>query len=173
MARTFRRRSRSFRTSSPRRKRAWARSINSQVIDPAVDLGLVGFDLLENWEHQTGANLPGLTVARMLGDLVIQPVMAGDNVEVVVGVGVFSNEVLEQAMAVIDPQQSAGRTEDWMYWKRFILPQAADPQTGRVAVDIKSMRKIERSNQTLVLAVNGSGNQLQFDATFSTLVLMP
>jgi len=129
----------------------WARS--------NVDLGAVGTvtnaSLLDNFYTTMGVDsIPGLTVARIRGVLIVRPDATPVDHTVVFGVRVAGSDSVTTG-PLVNPY------EDWMLWEPFMLAGAVTGLTQTDAnytrvIDVKAQRKLEEIGEVLRMNVSQS-----------------
>lgn len=106
-------------------------------------------DLLTGFNTRYGADLLGITVARIRGYIVVNSTVA--NTPLVVGARVGTEG--EVASTDFNPM-TAGEYNDWMLFEPFLAPIAAREPVADVSarvIDVRSMRKLDELDQTLFL----------------------
>ena len=123
------------------------------------------------------------TVIRMLGEYVIVPgaaPVANDHALIGIGIGVVSSDAAAVGgTAMPDPVDERGFP--WLYWAVHafnFLNTSTDPSSAggsiRQRFDIKSMRKIKRSESLVMVAqyTNGNGNPaLDFSPSITRVLI--
>lgn len=179
----MRSRRRGYRTARPRRKRIWARSFNSgTTIAAAVSPAFAApgaFNLLSTFETNYGANLVGVTVARIRGHYAILGANT-DTVAIRAGIRVGSSEDFSSprvADDLFDPATDGGAFDDWMSFEVMgSTPGYVSTDAQYRAVDVRSMRKVDELGQQLGLMVSGRASAAEdfvFAYDLSLLVLLP
>lgn len=188
MPRRFSRRSN--RRTSPRRKLVWARTpFSGQVTAAAAPATAAptSIDALSVFETSLGASPIGATVVRTRG--VFQVSSAGANTEVIqvrLTAHIADNNYIDRGPNANDnafDQLSMNR--DFFIYEPFLVvgdnqtPDFAGSDSTSRLIDVKSSRKIEELNQTMVLEVHAfqpAGTEvvaLSFTGDFSMLLMLP
>jgi hypothetical protein len=171
------RRTRSFRSSRPRRKRVWV-SHNEQIPSGTS----AGFDCLADFRTRTGitAGPMGITIARIRGQvqfLVASPVTLDEGSGVYVGI--LKESRLETTLTIDKPLTNPYL--DYMY-RTWVPASHYNPTNSTVAnsyiwsheFDVKSMRKIDEVDETLWLTYEASGGiTVKAFYNLQILALMP
>ena len=179
MPRSFR--SRSIRATSPRRKKVWARTIQTDT-NPADVPYFV--DLMEDFRTAMGItiNLPGFTV----GPIKIKIGLRFD-IEVVQSQQMgYTVGLVVSDLAGTPPNPQIQPDVDWMWWAWYPLvpPQeqvlvsstpVAQTVLTSIEIDCNSMRKMEEVGQTLFLVISATGGAIVDAVTTqgSTMVRLP
>jgi len=165
-------RRRQFQARGPRRKRSWARATGA--LTGITNAAPQQTDLLSTYKAVAGLNaVNGLTVARIRGNLDWgRSAGAGVRPSVTLGIKVDGFAVEAVDMAPVD-FLAGGAHQDWMYWETgFSYPGLT---TGRMSIDVKSMRKIDELGDTLWLVAEclNPADTYELSFGFSVLVLLP
>jgi len=136
-----------------------------------------GTDLLAEFEINYGAQLIGCTVARVRGKITARPQVATTPANPFL---IFGALVMNEEGAGVDVYPISEPHADWMFYEPcFVLNRdvstAGDFSTSQVhcEVDIKSMRKIEELNQSLLLRAQSPDVGWDVSVSLSVLVLLP
>lgn len=164
------------RPRSARRKLVWIHGLDTDLTtttDGAIDI-------LADFRTVMGitANLPGVTIARIRGAVqyVYDPAVAATSLSGTF-VGIVVNEI-----GLASPRPLTNPNADWMYreWLPDAQPgQVIDPAAGAAMsswlFDVKSMRKLQEVNQTLVFTWQRTStpNLDELTVQTSTLVMLP
>lgn len=167
-------RKRFFRRSrSARRKLIWVHGLDTDLATTTTG----AIDVLSDFRTVMGitANFPGATIARIRGAVqyIYDPAVAATSLSGLL-VGFVVNEI-----GLASPQPLANPNADWMYreWLPDAQPgQVIDPAAGAAMAswqfDVKSMRKLEEVNQTLVFTWIRTSTPNLDELTVSTSVLL-
>lgn len=171
-------RSRRFfrRPRSARRKLIWVHSTDTDLATTTNGQ----FDVLSDFRTVMGltANVPGITIARIRATLqyVYDPLVPATSLSgLMVG---FRVDTLGSTPARPASQPNA----DWMYRKWFsdsqpgqVIDPAAGPAMSAAEIDVKSMRKLEEVQQTLLFLWERTStpNLDELTLVCSTLVMLP
>lgn len=182
--RSFRRR---FSVSKPRRKLIWARNAFEAQVNfdaPPALAAPTRVDILNRVEASIGASLVGATVMRTRGLLLPIAQDATENAVVRATMYVGDNNDVDRGPNANDNSYDGlSENRDFFFFEPFIVlngtfPQAdGNPGAGRL-IDVKSRRKVEEVNQTVIFDLSASGlglaaGAVTFWADFSTLIALP
>lgn len=164
------------RTRSARRKLVWVHSLDTDLATTTSGF----FDCLTDFRTIMGvtANLPGATIARIRAtvQLIYDPAVAATSIS-----GTMFGFIVG-TIGTAPPGPVASPNQDWMYRKWFsdALPfQTIDPAAGAAMssfeIDVKSMRKLEEVQQTLMFSWVRTGvpNLDELTLSSSTLLMLP
>jgi len=155
---------RPYRTvQSGRRRYIWGRYFVDTV---AAGGAIANTNLLGDLETELGSALVGCTIMRIRGTLTHLPSAA--ITELALGIGVFP-----VSSGVTEPvgQEYA----DWMYWERFkwFATAATSSEAQRIPIDVRSRRRLDEVEQTLILAETNGAAANTWNLSLSILVLLP
>lgn len=169
----------------------WARTFGSQTVNFGVAPALVAptrTDALLNFEQSLGSSLVGSTIIRVRGYMSfsdpdrVAGVIVPARATLYVG---NNNEVTRGPNANDNAFDDLSENRDFFLFEPFLVDNSnVDEQTGQTElysrlIDVKSSRKIEELNQTVVLdasagAVNAAAaGTLAFNFDLSMLMMLP
>lgn len=167
------------RSRVPRRKMVWARTQGTLTIPvgAAALLAPARTDALLEFEQSLGASTVGATVVRTRGYCVAvdEDAAAGESVRLRVTMYVGNNnEVTRGPDAGDNAFDLASQNKDYFFMEPFHITSpgtqaavgGADPHSRMI--DVKSSRKIEELNQTVIL--DGSGQAIALAANINVAV---
>lgn len=184
--------SRSSRRSGPRRKLIWARNSFEVVLNAAVPPALAApsrVDLLARVEASIGASLVGSTVVRTRGILV--PFSFGTSDAIAWRVTAYvgdNNDIARAPNANDNAFDQLSENRDFFLFEPGMVPaNAAAASTAEFVsgtdpmariIDVRSSRKLEEVNQTVILDFSAAGlgvgaEAFQMYVDLSTLVMLP
>jgi len=185
------RRSSGRRNTRPRRKLVWARSrFNQTFTVPAFagdNFGVpVQVDLLDPFRIQLGASPIGCTIVRTRGILAVQKPSAVAAVSLLLTAHVTDTDDATRAMTDADNAFSARAFgNDYYLYEPFVTVRldaggtTPDPSWGTNVcarlIDVKSSRKVEELNQTVVMRLHGNSSvaaTVAVSGTFSHLIAL-
>ena len=148
-------------SSSPRRKKIWARRM---IVQSELQPGETQHSLLLwDFEEMYGAQLIGCTVARIRGFIEVVGTPPGG---LIYGIRVVTARTVDDIPQGLGPGSEPHA--DWMTW------DVVSVQEPFYRFDVKAMRKFEELGQQLVLSVESAGtNPVTWTAGVSVLVLLP
>lgn len=163
------------RRQAPRRARNWARQTTTENNLVAGDF--VCNDLLSAWDSDRGATAHGgMTVARILLDLRVAFVVTGGvsfpDAHLTVGI--------RRDLPGADVSPFVSPHADWMFWRDLHGGSGGleDDQAAQLHVDLGAMRRLQESEETLLLCVaytnlTETASTASVGWSSSTLILMP
>ncbi len=179
------------RSARPRRKLVWARISGSQAVAVAAAPALAAptrTDALLEFEQSLGASTVGATVVRTRGYISLSDpdrvaaVIAAARVTMYVG---NNNEVTRGPNANDNAFDNLSQNKDYFLFEPFLVDNSnVDAQTGGTdtysrIIDVKSSRKIEELNQTVILDASAmspnavDAGSLAFNFDLSLLLMLP
>ncbi len=157
-----------------RRVRSWAYSATGPAV-LAASTGVALFDLLGNYEAATGKVPGNQTVVRILLNMSFWNLVAtAANVDV--GIVIVSGEAQAVGITAMPEPDEFNVGPDWMYWRHVLVPNmltlVGNPVVQHIDVDLRSMRKLQAANKSLMLILqNGGAGAVQFGYGARTLLL--
>lgn len=150
-----------------RRKRVWARHLNTTTTLTSGTVTLT--DLLAQFETAYDADPIGVTIARIRGELTVEPVSTTAT-HVTMGI-LVGPDTLDNVD--VDPFTTSHLDFMWYDAFRMNVKTAGAVDDTRRLIDVKAMRKLDELNMTLWMALLAQGQNTNVSINLSSLLLLP
>ena len=143
---TGRRSRRSYRAGPARRRTEWDNTISDNVSIAAGAQGVI--EMTAGYrEAANGATRKGLTIIRMIGNLLVRSTSASQRGEWVAGIAMVAEEA---AVATIFPDPGTDVLFSWLWWDRGVdFHEAGGNVQNRYPIDVKSRRRFAQGTERL------------------------
>ena len=154
------------RSSGPRRRTIWEAALTDPAVVAAGGQSVV--DLTENFRVVAGsAERAGVTILRMIGQIITRPSVAGANIEYAMGIAMVQEDAA-QNNTFPDPTGDFGFP--WLWFLRDLLYSAAI-EAIRIPIDVKSRRRFRGDDERCYLIIDNDDPMDAMEVTVGIRVL--